>query len=198
VATIAPYEANPPRDRVLTDEEMARLLEAINRERDPFIRAAFRLLIETGARTSEVLRAKWADIDLDNARWRIPSTKAGRRQVVPLARQTVGMLRRLPHTGEWVIPGRSADKPRFDLKRPWDHLKAAAKLPHDIHIHDIRRTFGLKVAKDAGLWVASKLLRHADVRVTEQVYAPLGVDDLRDALERAQRPTDVVPIKNHP
>ena len=48
----------------------------------------------------------------------------------------------------------------------------------------MRRTFGLHVAKAAGLHVASKLLRHGDVRITEKVYAPLGLDDLRTALEK--------------
>jgi integrase len=38
---------------------MAKVLEAINAEEDPFVRAAFKLLIETGARRSEVLNAKW-------------------------------------------------------------------------------------------------------------------------------------------
>ncbi|HQR44587.1 MAG TPA: hypothetical protein PK598_01065 [Thermoanaerobaculia bacterium] len=54
----------------------------------------------------------------------------------------------------------------------------------DVHIHDLRRTFGLHVAKAAGLHVASKLLRHGDVRITERVYAPLGIETLRAAVEK--------------
>jgi hypothetical protein len=34
--------------------------------------------------------------------------------------------------------------------------------------------------------VASKLLRHSDIRVTERVYAPLGIDELREAMGKAQ------------
>ncbi len=194
--TVPLYRENPPRNKVLKDAAMKRFIDAINAEPDPFIRAAFKLLVETGARTSEVLRARWVDFDLDSATWIIPSTKAGDPQPVALAAQTVGMLRRLPHPGPYVIPGRADDKPRTDLKRPWERIRTAARLPADVHIHDLRRTFGLKVAKDAGLWVASKVLRHSDVRVTQKVYAPLGVDDIRDAVERAQRSTDkVVPIR---
>ena len=50
------------------------------------------------------------------------------------------------------------------------------------------------MAKAAGLHVASKLLRHSDMRVTEQVYVPLGVDDLRKALDNSSKPGEVVPI----
>jgi hypothetical protein len=35
--------------------------------------------------------------------------------------------------------------------------------------------------------LASKLLRHSDIRVTEKVYAPLGIDSLREAVEDTQR-----------
>ena len=34
----------------------------------------------------------------------------------------------------------------------------------------------------AGLHLASKLLRHSDIRVTQQVYSPLSVDAMRKAL----------------
>ncbi len=181
---VRPYRENPPRARVLTDEELRRLLEAIAKEPDAHVRAAFRLLIETGARTSEVMRARWEDFDLAEATWRIPSPKAGRPQLLPLPSRTVGMLRRLERNGPWLVPGLTMGQPRYDLRRPWQRIREAAALPPDLHIHDIRRTFGLHVARTAGLHVASKLLRHADVRVTERVYAPLDLATLRKALEK--------------
>ena len=193
---LRPFRENPPRSRVLADEEMRRLITAIHAEPDPNVRAAFRLLVETGARRSEVLRARWKDFDLDSPTpiWRIPSPKAGYPQVVPLASNTVAMLQRAPRFGPWLIPGRDPLKPRSDLKRPWDNLVERAKLK-DVTSHDIRRTFGLEVARTAGLHVASKLLRHADVRVTERVYAPLGIEELQRAMEKAQRPAEVIDIE---
>jgi integrase len=67
-------------------------------------------------------------------------------------------------------------------------------LPGDVTIHDIRRTYGLHVARTAGLHIASKLLRHGDVRITEKVYAPLGLGDLADAVKKAGTPGEVVDI----
>jgi len=181
---VRPFRENPPRQRTLSDEELQRVLKALAEWPDAHERAAFTLLIETGARLSEVLRARWADVDLEASEWRIPSLKAGHPQLVPLAGSTVAMLRRQPRLGALVIPGRGhMDKPRYDLKSAWEALRAAAGVP-DVHVHDLRRSFGLRVARAAGLHVASKLLRHSDIRVTEAVYAPLGIDELRKATEQ--------------
>ncbi len=187
------FRENEPRARVLTEDEMKRLIMALGEEPSAFVKAAFRLLIETGARKSEVLRAKWEDFDLDAATplWRIPSPKAGNPQVVPLASRTVAMLRQLPRLGPFVIPGRHPSKPLEDLRSPWIRLQERAELD-GVTIHDLRRTFGLHAARAAGLHVASKLLRHSDVRITERVYAPLGIEDLAKAIEKAQRPAEVV------
>ncbi len=179
---VRPLPESEPRARVLSDEELSRLLKAVRALADPYHKLAFTLLLTTGARLSEVLKARWDDFDLDGGNWRIPSPKAGRPQVVPLAATTVAMLRNTPRKGGLVVPGAKPDKPRFDLKKPWDDLREVAELP-DVHIHDLRRDYGLRVSKAAGLHVASKLLRHADVRVTERVYAPLGLEELRKATE---------------
>jgi len=192
------FSENPPRQRVLTDDELHRVLRALSVWPDPWERAAFTLLVETGARLSEVLRARWSDLDLDAGEWRIPSSKADRPQLILLAGSTVAMLRRLPpHLGELVVPGRShVDKPRSNLRHVWAALRVAAKVP-DVTVHDIRRTFGKAVARAAGLHIASKMLRHSDIRVTEAVYAPLGVEVLRAAAEQHATHVDNV-LKMHP
>jgi len=178
---VRPNPENPPRARVLTDREMERLLKHVDKLADRFARAAFTLLIETGARLSEVLRAEWGDMDLEQGLWRMPRTKAGHVQVLPLGPATVAILDALPRPGKCVIVGKDPDKPRSDLKKAWAKLQAAAEIK-DVHVHDLRRTFGLHIARRAGLHVASKLLRHSDIRVTERVYAPLGIEDLRSAM----------------
>lgn len=187
---VKPLPENPPRSRVLSDEELKRVLEAVANLKDAFVRAAFTLLIETGARRSEVLRAKWEDLDLEAKLWRIPRPKSGRPQVMPLAGPTVALLRNLPHLKgcSFIIPGRRGkgrppqDKGRASLSRPWLDVQKKAQIP-DVHVHDIRRTFGLHVARKAGLHVASKLLRHSAIAVTERVYVPLGLEELRKAMD---------------
>lgn len=185
-AEIGLYREAPPRARVLNDVEFGRVVEAFDALTDPHVRAAFLLLLETGARKSEALAARWEDIDLDGRLWRIPSPKAGRPQVVPLGDETVAWLRGVDRVGPWLVPGRDGTKARTDLRRAWDQVREAAAV-QDVTIHDLRRTFGLHIARAAGIHIASKLLRHSDIRVTERVYVPLGLDDMREATEDLAR-----------
>jgi integrase len=59
--------------------------------------SALRLLWWTLARPNEVLGARWSEIDLDEATWRIPAERMKMRtdHVIPLSTQAVNLLRRL-------------------------------------------------------------------------------------------------------
>ena len=117
---------------------------------DPHLRLAFRLLALTAARVSEVLRARWEDIDFISGLWRLPSPKAGIPQTIPLSPELLQDLTDCPRVGPFLIPGRNPEKARNDkLKGPWARLKAAANLPPGIHIHDIRRTVGYIIGGEA-------------------------------------------------
>lgn len=182
---IGQYREAPPRARVLSDDEMGAVIEHVARL-DPFERLAFVMLMDTGARKSEVLRARWEDFDLDGASWRIPAPKTGRPQMIPLADDVVTFLRGTERVGPWLVPGRDPAKHRADLRGPWDLIREAAGIS-DVRIHDLRRTFGLRVARTSGMHFASKLLRHSNMGVTERVYAPFGFEETRAAAEAMLR-----------
>lgn len=80
------------------------------------VRTAIWMLLFTASRPHMVRSARWEDIDLDEAVWRIPDDvmKMGREHVTPLPRQVVAMLRELqPVTGrsQWVFPGDGSKSP---------------------------------------------------------------------------------------
>lgn len=60
---------------------------------------ALRLMLLTFVRTVELRAARWGEIDLDRAEWRIPAERMKMREphIVPLSRQAVELLREL-HT----------------------------------------------------------------------------------------------------
>jgi len=85
----------------------------------PIAISAFRLLMLTTTRTSEVRFSKWADFDLEAGCWVIPEEQTGRKgkigkrspHAVPLSSQAVKILRDLqPITGqgEFVFPNRNS------------------------------------------------------------------------------------------
>ncbi|HET7320895.1 MAG TPA: integrase arm-type DNA-binding domain-containing protein, partial [Longimicrobiaceae bacterium] len=53
------------RERWITPAELPRLVEAINAEESPYVRAAIHLYLYTGLRRSELLGLRWKDIDFE-------------------------------------------------------------------------------------------------------------------------------------
>jgi integrase len=85
-----------------------------------FARLAFEFLILTAARTNEVLRAEWTEIDFDKAIWTIPPArmKAGREHRVPLAKRPLTLLRtarEINGDSELIFPGRQVDVPMSNM-----------------------------------------------------------------------------------
>ncbi len=98
-------------------KELSALLKAIEVYKGtPVTRLAIKLMSLTFVRTSELIGAKWAEFDLEAARWDIPAErmKMHTPHIVPLAVQAIEvleMLRTLTGESEWLFPGdRSAAK----------------------------------------------------------------------------------------
>jgi hypothetical protein len=83
-----PTQKEKMMENYLKDEDLERL-ESILAERShvgiasPYTLAAFRLIIYTGCRLSEVLTLKWEEVDLKNSCLRLKDSKTGKR-VIPL------------------------------------------------------------------------------------------------------------------
>ncbi|MFZ1084388.1 MAG: integrase arm-type DNA-binding domain-containing protein [Terracidiphilus sp.] len=73
-------------------------------------RLAMKLMAMTFVRTSELIGAKWAEFDMEAARWDIPAERMKMKDphIVPLATQAIELLEIL-HTltgaSEWLFPG---------------------------------------------------------------------------------------------
>jgi integrase len=86
----------------------------------PQTRRGIRLLMLTAVRTTELIQAKWDEIDLKNAIWEIPAErmKMGAPHIVPLSRQSIVLfneqLEDTKHLNTpWVFP--SQPRPRVHM-----------------------------------------------------------------------------------
>ncbi|MCO6428243.1 tyrosine-type recombinase/integrase [Nitrosomonas communis] len=134
------------RDVALTSVEIGKLLRgiyqsSINRSH----KLALHLLILCMVRKTELIEAKWEEIDFSKAEWAIPSErmKKDKPHLVPLSRQVLAMfeeLMSLASGSEWVFPSRGS------LNKPIAHstLNVAVRAldidVRDFVIHDFRRT----------------------------------------------------------
>lgn len=177
------------RDRWVTPEELPALATAINQEENIYIKAALWLYLLTGTRKSELLKAKWVDVDLVRQELRLPETKAGRIHYVPLSEPAVRILRALPRQKDnpFVFCGRKEGGRIVEIRKAWVRVRKAAKLP-DVRLHDLRRTVGSwLVGSGASLPLVGKILNHSNPSTTQR-YAWMAEDHARRALEdHAQR-----------
>jgi integrase len=147
----------------------------------PFAAAALRLLLFTGCRLREILHLRWEQVDIERGLLFLPDSKTGRKTVV-LNAPALALLAELARIGPYVVPGDDPEKPRADLKRPWDAVSKRAGLG-GVRLHDLRHTYAsFGAGGGLGLPIIGKLLGHTQASTTQR-YAHLDNDPLRRATE---------------
>ena len=102
--------------------EISAFVERLRAGGSGIARLGLEFLILTACRTSEVIKARWDEFDLDEASWLIPAErmKARKPHRVPLSPRAVEIIRQLSQQrlGEYVFPG----------TKPGSHLSNMALL----------------------------------------------------------------------
>ena len=174
------------RERYLTTQELRRLGRTLHEAQaegteTPFALAAIALLVLTGARLSEVLTLRWAEVDLERQILRLTDSKTGAKTIY-LNDAAAGLLGTMPRISgnSYVIAGKREGAHLVNLQKTWRRIRVRAGL-NDVRIHDLRHSFA-SVAAGVGLSlpVIGKLLGHTQP-VTTARYAHLAADPIRAA-----------------
>jgi integrase len=203
----------PVRERFLTKDEAIALLSATSRlESAGNIADAFadalRLLLLTGARKTEILGLRWAEVDFERKLLTLTPQrrKAGGRtgiRRIQLSPPAIEILTRrqkkvkadverpkrqgqLPDVGGFVFPATRGARHAVGLRKVFQRVCAEANL-ENVRIHDLRHSFAsFAVADGASLFLVGKLLGHATSRTTER-YAHLSGHPLQEAVDSIGR-----------
>ena len=172
------------RERFLSPQETERLGQVLREaeEEMPSAVAAFRLLLLTGCRMSEIRDLRWEYVKDDCIE--LPDAKTGGR-VVPLGPEARAVLSAIPRDEDnpWVIAGRLPGSHLTDLQRPWRRIRKQAGL-EGVRIHDLRHSFASRaLALGESLTMIGKLLGHTQVQTTAR-YAHLARDSIQTAAAR--------------
>lgn len=178
------------RDRVLSEVELKQLAKALPTCVPKQIELAVWLMTSTLCRVGELSKAAWADIDLDNKRWRIPAdvAKNEKEHIVSLSDFAVEKfteLKALKLSDVWAYPSRDGKK-HIDEKTITKQLR------------DRQRTKPLKgrakgdklgaLILSGGEWTSHDLRRTGATTMGE-----LGIDG--DTIERCLNHTEQNRIK---
>ena len=174
--------AERKRERFLSPDEFGRLAEALRASaRSPYIIAAIKLLIFTGARLSEILELEWEWIDFERGEARLPDSKTGAK-TLHLPAPALAVLANLPRVegNPYVIVGQVSGARLINLEKPWRAIRMAAGLD-DVRLHDLRHAFASVAASSGmGLPIIGKMLGHTQAATTHR-YAHLASDPVKAA-----------------
>lgn len=176
-----------PRGRVrfLSDEERERLLAACKPYPDlydPVIMA-----LSTGARHTEIMSARWPQVDLQRRVLILEDTKNGERRSLPLAEPAAEVLRRRSKvrqlSSDLIFPShRNPSKP-YDLRAPWRKAIAEAGI-EDFRWHDLRHTAASYLAMSgASLGEIAEILGHKTLQMVKR-YAHLSTEHVQTVADR--------------
>lgn len=166
--------------------EVPAFYKRLTTERDSLSAAALQLTILTACRTSEVLLATWAEFDLENRLWTIPSQrmKAAVAHRVPLSDAAMELLDTIMRMGKsegYLFPGAKAGKPLSNMCMTMVLRKLGRG---DATVHGFRSTFRDWAAEETHYpnIVAEQALAHTVGNAVEAAYRRGDLLEKRRAL----------------
>lgn len=162
------------RSRVLTDDEVSKLLMALEPtgRRSHWTKPAVQLALATAMRRGELLSMRWEHIDLQNRTAFLSDTKNGESRTVPLSTVAVQVLADLPrHISGVVIPVKF-----FTLDAAFKRARKRAGLD-DVRFHDLRRTAITRMAeKLPNVIELAAVSGHKSLMVLKRYYRPTAAE----------------------
>ena len=179
---IKEFKLNNAKERYLTKDETKKLLEAINStEQNIHLKYIVPMLILTGARRGEVLKAKHEDFNLSQMTWTIPTTKNGKKRILPITPQLLELYKSIPKDDSpYLFTSPITNKPYVTIYNSWNTARIKAGLK-DVRIHDLRHSYASALVNGGrSLYEVQTLLGHSTPTMTQR-YAHLSNESLMSA-----------------
>ena len=178
--------------RFLVPEEIRRLLSACSNEPHPYLHSFIKLLLLTGARSSELRLCKWSDVNLPKQELFIGLSKNGRSRRIVLSNSAIEEIYCVKEKSEslgtptealnWVFTNPKTQLPYTSMQVSFAKARKTARLDN-VRIHDLRHTFAsLLINNGASIYEVQKLLGHHHISMTER-YAHLLPNTLKERAE---------------
>jgi integrase len=163
--------ASPPgRNRILSEDEEVRLLEASipQANRNIYTRPFIIVALETAMRRSEILSLRWQDLDFGKRTAFLRMTKNGESRTVPLSSRAIATLDALPR-----LAGANVFAVNFPaLENNFKRARMRAGL-EDLRIHDLRHTAATRLAeKLSNVLELSAVTGHKQLNMLRRYYHP--------------------------
>lgn len=167
----------------LSQEQLKKLLSAINESDDIQAADIMKMALFTGMRRGELFKLKWKDINFDRGFIEIRDPKGGESQNIPLNDSAREVLVKHPNSGSEYVFTRKDGKAFTNISRRVKSIKGAAELPPDFRVlHGLRHVYASILASSGqvDMYTLQKLLTHKSPIMTQR-YAHLRDEALKRA-----------------
>lgn len=153
-----------PRNRVLSLDEIQRLLLACKKSKSKELYTVVILTINTGMRHGEILSLRKSDISGNTVTLRAETTKSGNKRTAYLNSTAQKIIK------DYMGKNKREDR-IFDsacIRKSFATAKCKAQIEGDFRFHDLRRTFATYLMlNDTNVRIIQTLLGHSSLRMTE-------------------------------
>jgi integrase len=164
-------EVNNKKTDDLTDAQLKKLLEAIDKDTNVQVANLMKLALFTGMRRGELFKLKWKALDFDRGFIHILDPKGGPDQVIPMNNSARDLLSLHEKTNSpYVFPGKDG-RQRVTAYVALRRIRKRAGLPDDFRpLHGLRHVFASMLASSGkvDMYTLQKLLTHKDPRMTQR------------------------------
>jgi integrase len=150
------------------------------------------MLLDSGARKSELLQRSWQDLDIPGGKLIVPRTKNGDSRTLFFTPETMALAKRLKpalavgSADRLIFAGRNGITP-ICYRKKWSNMTGMLRRP-DLRVHDIRHWVAASLLRNGiGVGVASQILGHRDQTMLLRRYGHLDHMSLQDAQQARWR-----------
>lgn len=160
MADVSAPKEPPPRNRLVTDDELERLLfiagDDLGTKRARAIHA-FRFALETGMRAGEILGLSSGAVDLELRVAHLSRTKNGDDRDVPLSSEAVRLIQTLPDQDRLFAMSSA------DLDAAWRNVRDRAGIK-GLTFHDSRHSAVTALSKKLDVLALARMIGHRDIK----------------------------------
>jgi integrase len=174
------YTAQQEIPFIPTETEIDQLIAAAGKKLAAFLQ----LLKETGARSGEIAKLTWADVDYEQRIVRVKPEKGSLPRILPISARTVEMLSMLPKTSERIFSSLASTRSNFVNHRRRTARKLANPRIMQIHFHAFRHWRAtMEYHKTKDIIHVMQLLGHRNIKNTliyisiEKALFPAGTSE---------------------
>lgn len=180
------------RDRYLSLDEQARLLEACKSSVNSYLYPIVSIALLTGMRYGEIVKLHWKDINFEMRHITLQETKNGDRRIIPLTDKVVDILKGISSFGSaslgpiFVSQKLSSTKNPISIRKSFARALKIAGI-RSFRFHDLRHTAASYLAMNgATQGELMAILGHRSPQMTRR-YAHYSQEHLKKLLEKTAK-----------